>query len=66
MWAGCSLSSGPALRPRLPAVAQPGQALEGQQRPRNSWGCCLVFPIMRHFPSGLARTKAPANSQIVW
>lgn len=46
-----------------------GQARPGSGGPAETWerlGCCLVFPIMRHFPSGLAGTKVPTNPQIVW
>lgn len=48
---------------------QLGQARPGSGGPAETWEClgrCPVFPIMRHFPSGLAGTKVPTNPQIVW
>lgn len=55
--------SGPGSQWRLGHQARPGS---GGPETWERLGCCLVFPIMRHFPSGLARTKVPTNSQIVW
>ena len=55
--------SGPGSQWRLGHQARPGS---GGPETWERLGCCLVFPIMRHFPSGLARTEVPTNSQIVW